>query len=114
MNNEKEYSEVEKKLRENFHKCLNGDCDSNTVDELMDIIKKDYILLARVPLNCRNCVNYNRLTGYPSDWCIKYQRYIADCSIAYNCSGYLGAEEEARKSIALLHGSLNKDDWIIL
>ena len=106
------YNELEKQLRNRFSKALRDYKTDNVVDILIDILKEDYIILARVPLSCRDCVNYYYRSGYPSDWCVRRQKYIHDCKIAYNCRDYLGAEEEARKSIARLHSDLT-DEWII-
>ena len=107
-----DYNEVEKQLRCSFRKALRDYKTGDVVDILMDIIREDYILLARVPLSCRDCVNYHYRSGYPSDWCVHRQKYIQDCKCAYNCKHFLNGEEEARKSIARLHADLT-DEWII-
>ena len=55
----------------------------------MDIIREDYILLARVPLSCRDCFSYHQRNGWPGDFCVKKQEYIQDCSCAYNCDEFV-------------------------
>ena len=105
-------NELEKKLKCKFRKALRENAGGNVVDELLAILKEDYILLARVPLSCRDCVNYHYRSGYPSDWCVHRQKYIRDFRCAYNCKHFLSGDEEARKSIARLHADLT-DEWII-
>lgn len=104
-----DYSELEKDLRCKFRKALRDYKTGNVVDILMDIIKEDYILLAKVPLSCRDCFSYNRSNGWPSDWCVLHQEYIRDCSRAYNCKDFISGEEAARRAFARVHNELNGD-----
>ena len=105
-------SELEKKLRDDFLKCLQGNSGGNVVDELIGIIKSDYILLARNPVSCRDCFSYNRHNGFPGDWCVYRQEYIRDCSCAVNCEHYLNGEDAARKTMARFKSDLS-GEWII-
>ena len=105
-------NELEKKLREDFLKCLHENAGGNVVDELINVIRRDYILLAKQPVSCRDCFSYNRHNGFPSDWCVYKQEYIRDCSCAVNCRHYLTGEDAARKAFARVRNELN-GDWIL-
>ena len=105
-------NELEKKLKCKFRKALRENAGGNVVDELLAILKEDYILLARVPLSCRDCFNYHQRKGWPSDFCVKKQEYIQDCNCAYNCDGFVSGKESARRSLAYVHSELT-DEWII-
>ena len=102
---------LEEKLREDFLECLKGKSSGDVVDDLIKVLKRDYILVLKVPLYCRDCFNCHEdmvsLTSTPY-FCMHFQRRVqggeANC-----CKFYLGGAEEARKSIAHLHNELTDD-----
>ena len=107
-----DYNEVEKQLRCRFRKALRDYKTGDVVDILMDIIREDYILLARRPLSCRDCFSYKRHNGFPGDWCVYKQEYIRDCGCAVNCEHYLNGEDAAREAMARVRSELS-GEWII-
>lgn len=103
---------LEEKLREEFLECLKCNPQGDVVDDLIKVLKRDYVLLVREPLYCRDCVNCNEdtmsiSTGSPL-YCMHFQMRVCD-SAANNCDYYLGGGEAARKSIARMHNSLTGD-----
>ena len=107
--------EVEKSLRYDFIECLKnsnmGDIDS-AVEELITILKKDYILLHSNPLYCKDCVSCNtNYTDFGFSYCVYYQKRINSMGLANGCQHYLNGELEAKKSISVLHKELTKE-WV--
>ena len=108
-----EVGEIEKQLKCRFRKVLRENSGGNVVDELIGILKEDYILLAKVHCSCLECIYYESLKySIPSDYCRKYNHRICDYSRAYNCNDYFSGKGEARKSIARFHNELT-GDWIV-
>lgn len=102
--------DYESKLRKDFLKCLSENSGGNVVDELISVLKKDYILLVRVPLSCRDCIHFNNTAGWiHPNYCAFYQRSFDSLSKANDCSHYFSGKEEARKSMARLHNDLTGD-----
>ena len=100
----------EDKLRDEFLKALKGNPQGDVVDDLIGIIKKDYVLLVKEPLYCHECIHYNNTAGWISpDYCVYYQRIISNVNAANDCSHYCNGGNEARKSMARLHNDLTGD-----
>ena len=108
-----ESREVEKQLRGKFLKALHGNPCGDVVDDLIGILKEDYILLARESCSCRDCIHYRDLQHcIPSNHCDKYNCYLNNLHRAYNCDDYFSGAGEARKSIARFHNELT-GEWIV-
>lgn len=102
--------DCEDKLRNDFLKALKNNSCGDVVDDLIAILKKDYVLLVKEPLYCHECIHYNNTSGWISpDYCVYYQRIIRNVNEANNCSHYFSGEEEARKSMARFHNSWTGD-----
>lgn len=102
--------DLEEKLRDDFLKALGKNNRGDVVDDLINVLKKDYILLVKEPLNCRDCVNFHDRYGWISPfYCMFYQRKITDLSDADCCSHYFSGGLEARKSLARVHNDLTGD-----
>ena len=100
----------EEKLREEFLKALKSNSCGNVVDDLISILKRDYILVVKEPLYCHDCIHCNNTAGWISpDYCMYYQRKITNMSAADTCKHYFSGGLEARKSIARMHNSLTDD-----
>lgn len=101
------------KLRKEFIKALEGNKCGNVVDDLLDIICKDYVLLVRHPLYCKDCVhchqNYNSFDILHNSYCQYYQKRINDLDRCDYCEHYFGAELEASKSVARITGGMFYD-----
>lgn len=108
-----ESKELEKQIRCKFRKALRDYKTGNVVDILIDILKEDYILLAKEHCSCLDCVHcHESMHTLPSHHCTKYNRFVNDFSQAYNCDEYFGGKGEARKSIARFHNELT-GEWIV-
>lgn len=108
-----ESGELEKQLRCKFRKALRDYKTGNVVDILIDIIREDYILLAKEQCSCWDCVHCQELKfTLPSHRCSKFECYISDFSRAYNCDDYFSGRGEARKSIARMRSDLTRE-WIL-
>lgn len=96
----------EGKLRKDILQTLQNNKRGDVVDDIIKLIKKDYILLIREPLYCRDCVSCNdntsngRFFTTVPYYCKHYQRTVNYGDEANNCPHYLGGKEEARKSLA--------------
>ena len=102
--------DLEDKLREDFLKCLGKNNRGDVVDDLINVLKKDYVLLVKKPVYCSDCVNFHDRQGWISPhYCMFYQRKIDKLTNAECCSHYFSGGEEARKSIARLHSELTGD-----
>lgn len=100
----------ESKLREEFQCALKKNKCGNVVDDLIGILKRDYILLVKEPLYCRDCIHCNNTSGWISPaYCVYYQCKINNMSAADDCTHYFSGEQEARKSIARMHSDLTGD-----
>ena len=110
--------EVEKVLRQDFLECLQENNEYDTeilVDKLINVLKKDYLLLHSNPLYCKDCFNCNKSVNYGfsiyDSYCSYYEKRVNSLSICNHCSHYLNGELEAKKSISVLHKELTKE-WI--
>ncbi len=103
---------LEKRLRCQFRKALRDYKTGNVVDVLIGILKEEYILLAKEPCSCLDCIHHSERIGIPSNYCDKYGSFIFDFSRAYDCDEYFSGRGEARKSLASFHNDLS-GEWII-
>lgn len=108
-----ESKELEKQIRCKFRKALKDYKTGNVVDILINILKEDYILLAKERCSCLDCIHFEELRYTVPSWrCNKFECVIYDSSRAYNCDEYFSGQGEARKSIARMHAELT-EDWIV-
>lgn len=108
-----ESSEVEKQIKCKFRKALRENAGGNVVDELISILKEDYILLAKKRCSCLDCIHHEELRHtIPSHYCNTFNSFIGDFNKAYNCDEYFSGKGEARKSIARFHNELT-GEWIV-
>lgn len=101
----------ESNLRKDFLEIV-GDDNGDLVEDLLNCVTRDFILLAKKPLYCRDCLHCHSsaingfLTSNPY-YCDYYGRTVnlnhMECT---DCSHYFSGEEEARKSIAKFHYDL--------
>ena len=103
--------DLEKQLCNEFKKCIQNNTSDSVVDELINVLKRDYILLLREPLYCNECVNFHHSMMWSIEpyYCMHYQRSIKHLSCADTCKHYFSGKHEARKSIARLHGQITDD-----
>ena len=108
-------NELEDKLREDFIMALQCNKCGNVVDDLIGILKRDYVLVLRRPLYCKDCfscdcsVNYGLTDLYNDAYCVHYQRRVNGMDSANACPHFLSGEEEARKSMARFHAELTDE-----
>lgn len=95
----------EEKLLKEFNQITGDEKLSN---ELLDCLKRDFVLVVKEPRFCSECFNCHQTGGIPGHYCTHYG-LISDVGRANVCSDYLSGGESARKSIAVLHNSLTGD-----
>lgn len=105
---------LEEKLREDFLEALKSNPCGDVVDDLIAVLKRDYVLVLKERHYCKDCFNCNPcnygLTDLLNDaYCKYYQRRMSSLTIANDCPHFLSGENEARKSIARLHCELTGD-----
>jgi hypothetical protein len=105
----------EKQLRTDFLKALQSNKSEDVVDDLINIIKKDYVLLLRQPLYCGDCMHC-KPTGFMgwthngSDaYCSYHQIRITTWGLSNNCKEYTDGGEYARRTMARFHNNLTGD-----
>ena len=102
--------DLEAKLREDFRKALYCNKCGNVVDDLIAILKRDYVLLVKEPLYCRDCLHFHTTYGWLShQYCMYYRQSIDGKGSANNCEHYCSGEDSARKSMARFHNELTGD-----
>ncbi len=103
---------LEEKLREDFLKCLRSNPQGDVVDDLIKVLKRDYVLLFREPLYCSDCISCNEdnimISNGSPFYCMRFQRRVVN-EAANNCKHYLGGGESARRSMARFHNELTGD-----
>ena len=103
-------NEREKKLREDFLKCLRSNPCGDVVDDLIAVLKKDYVLVVKENRSCRHCFNWSDTNIFcAAGYCVKHDNVIVDASVALNCDDYLSGSEKAKESIAVLRNGLTGD-----
>ena len=107
---------LEEKLREDFLQALRCNKCGNVVDDLISILKRDYVLVVKKPLYCFDCFNCNPNVsmlsgefGVLDAYCKYLDKRICKFDAADDCRYYLNGREEARKTIARMHGELTGD-----
>ena len=108
------------KIKSEFRKILEEGTDNERIiGELLNIIKKDYILLAKEEVNCKDCINCKDNWGeYGISnihyYCIYYQKPINHLHMMANdCNHFLSGKFEAKKSIAKMHYELTGEDYYL-
>lgn len=102
---------LKKKLRKDFLNCLQKNPQGDVVDDLIKVLEKDYILIVKKPLYCKDCIHCHHDIGWSTQspyYCMHHQIRVVNES-ANNCNHYFSGEHEARKSIAHLHNELTDD-----
>ena len=101
--------EYDSKVHKEFQDALDKDA---SVDELISILKKNYLFVPKYELSCKDCFNCEDNTGQSfitniPYYCRYYQRPLNHLHLTANdCDHYLSGGFEAKKSIAKLHYEL--------
>lgn len=112
MFNRNDNDNKESKLREEFKRIImEYNDDEEIVDNLLNILKRDYILLFKKEYYCRDCFNCHDNGVYTNCryYCKYYQREVLYGDKANDCLHFLNGSEEARKTMAHFHNSLTGD-----
>ena len=105
------------RLRKEFQRALQDNKCGNVVDDLLAIVKRDYILVAKEDCSCSNCFNFvdnTRFGGITSVpyYCKYYQRRIDHFHMdATDCSHYFSGSQEAKNAMAKVHYDLTGEDY---